>query len=1648
MKLIRAVIPSVIVGSVLVWNGVLKAGPSDVSGTLDWPAEWVVFLPLEREDHLLPEETLKSIPESVEVPGFHGAVKAIPGRRVQAENGIRFDFAPLFEGVKVNNTAYAFLELNSDKEQTVTLGMGADWWLQAWLNGVEVMNTLAAGNVAWPPSISNYAVDVKLKKGMNVLAVRFISGSGSSVLTLGGPDQLRAIPPEQWAKVEIKKEDSPGLQAVCNHDFEGGGGGDPFIPEGWHNGKGKHAFLQGELKLRTVAPIISGKASLEINTMGGGDGSRKLYIPLAVDISKLYEVSFMGQYLGGEYASISVRNDIDGSNTSFIQSVGNVNVIGVLRSASPEVYRRTYYNDIPRPYLVIQTHGEVNVVLDDISIVLREDGSQWVAGWDQQLIPWGNEWRVVSDKIETPHTRWAKPYAGGELKVVTIMPRGFHRWTVELAQRMSVSYKTVIFSSNIDVNYNLGNDYWIRGADGEPEVFRILDDALETLSAPADCIVMRYLSPTGIPASLVETILAQVQAGAGLVIFGDPIHPWLGDPPEKYLEGAWAEALNKDNLIEEGIGYISSDVFPGGEAKCYRYGKGRIAFLKGGAKWPPPEEETTLAGVGRCLRGEFEAEISYIMKAMVWASGRLPAAHMSRFILPGKQDGILRCSITRKQLPAAMQVVFSAPLATAGELSWWFDDYTNYGRKMPGGEIQLAAGSESARIELPRLPGGTHWLHMQLKTEEGDITDWNIACLDVSPEVGIKDIKLGRDKVIYGRFFTQGYYREGERIEGSVLLDGPAGEGCFLRLRLTDADGHLWQEKEIGGISGSEILFSLEIDRAVVLMHTLEAELAGPEGIVDTHMRTVAIARDQAWYDNTYDFQMFDMPGGNNYLGTLMAEQYRKTHGVTSSFWGNGRSNAFNNIRSISRAGLNFPAEGLEPPVVGDKEHAPIRSACLTDPDDGRPHDCYAIPHDIRPHAEQNIEQKTLLDSLPYAPLAYAMTHECNLLKGISYGVDICFSDNCTAHLRNFLRKEYGTMEALNTSWGTAFKEWGEVRPIVLADAIKAGQITRWIDHRRHMDRVFADFLQYKIDVVRRHDSAAQAVSDDFGWGEEGSSGASGSFSGIDFQILVSEVLAGSMLPLPHLRAFSPPERKHLVMGRGDTFCVPKIHTPNQELYGLRFGEQPWIFLFEDLHGFDYWAGQQFPGSNFRQTLLADLRTTEEGRWPIEPVAQIRTGIDRLIFESRFDDSGIAVLYSRSSEHAATAWQEIQGGAAAKKLHPSRQFWLFTRILELLGYQYCAISEQQIIGGMLQKKGIRLLILPFAQALDVEAAKAVKDFVAAGGMLLADIRPAVADRHGRTAAQGHLDEVFGVLHNTDWKDYRPIETGMTFSGESDGLKMRMANMPVITGPAVKLTTAKSVGEANNIFVMLANRYGAGRAVLLNFTPLVADRGMFDMMQRLMGWYGLKPLFGVETLQVRRPEKYQPAEVVSLEAELERPTISHYSNGNIHSFALWHSFIIQLDSGKRRGVGTELLRITPPVAGYIYNLKNNKYLGQRSSFEAEIPMEGLGAYAVVPYRIEKPRLDISEDVTEAGNIRLLSRVRVAPAAATKERHVVRLRLFAPDGSEWKDFAENIVAADGVGTHEFILPLNAPRGEWRVEAREAISGLADSASLRLK
>ncbi len=176
-----------------MFSSLLDSVASEVKGQIEWPREWVVFAPFDRANPVPEDHFFRSVPGVISTEETSVAsARTAAARRMKVEPGMPVDLADLFEAQVAGNVAYIFLELESPVAQVVTLGMGADWWLQVWLNGEAVFDTLELGNNAYPPTMLDHQVDVTLGEGLNILAIRFISGRASSLMALGGPREFPA----------------------------------------------------------------------------------------------------------------------------------------------------------------------------------------------------------------------------------------------------------------------------------------------------------------------------------------------------------------------------------------------------------------------------------------------------------------------------------------------------------------------------------------------------------------------------------------------------------------------------------------------------------------------------------------------------------------------------------------------------------------------------------------------------------------------------------------------------------------------------------------------------------------------------------------------------------------------------------------------------------------------------------------------------------------------------------------------------------------------------------------------------------------------------------------------------------------------------------------------------------------------------------------------------------------------------------------------------------------------------------------------------------------------------------------------------------------------------------------------------------------
>lgn len=152
---------------------------------------WTLFAPFAKNDGVPEAADLARVPRELTVNGKTARPRTIPGSE-------RLDLAPLIGGTMDWRTAFVYVEIDADQDGEAAIGIGADWFFQAWVDGKKVGDTLVSGNGRSPVSVADHVCRVELRKGRHLLAIRFLSGSGGSVLAVGDPSEgLRQREEEQ-----------------------------------------------------------------------------------------------------------------------------------------------------------------------------------------------------------------------------------------------------------------------------------------------------------------------------------------------------------------------------------------------------------------------------------------------------------------------------------------------------------------------------------------------------------------------------------------------------------------------------------------------------------------------------------------------------------------------------------------------------------------------------------------------------------------------------------------------------------------------------------------------------------------------------------------------------------------------------------------------------------------------------------------------------------------------------------------------------------------------------------------------------------------------------------------------------------------------------------------------------------------------------------------------------------------------------------------------------------------------------------------------------------------------------------------------------------------------------------------------------------
>ena len=356
----------------------------------------------------------------------------------------------------------------------------------------------------------------------------------------------------------------------------------------------------------------------------------------------------------------------------------------------------------------------------------------------------------------------------------------------------------------------------------------------------------------------------------------------------------------------------------------------------------------------------------------------------------------------------------------------------------------------------------------------------------------------------------------------------------------------------------------------------------------------------------------------------------------------------------------------------------------------------------------------------PYRPLFFDLGDETGIAD-LSAAWDFDFSASSLSGLRLWLKKQYGTLAALNSEWGTHFARWPDVMPPTTTQTMTRtdGNYAAWSDFKRWMDVAYARAIKAGTKAVHAGARWARAAIEGAqmpGWG------------GYDYRYLAPAVDVMELYDAGQNLDLAQAFNARLITLMAVNWAGPgALH-------------RSWREFLRGVRGMVLWD----PKDRF---VNSDGSLGPDGRIAAPFLAAMQKGPAALILASQRARSPIAVLYSPESyrlqwllDHRTMGASWTQLGSkdqnADNAVRAARRRVL--RLLDGLGLTPHFVSEKEIAEGQLKEAHDKIVILPQTLALSAKAADAIRDFVLAGGTLVTDGQTGMFDGHGRRLARPRL----------------------------------------------------------------------------------------------------------------------------------------------------------------------------------------------------------------------------------------------------------------------------------------------------------------------
>lgn len=142
-----------------------------------------------------------------------------------------------------------------------------------------------------------------------------------------------------------------------------------------------------------------------------------------------------------------------------------------------------------------------------------------------------------------------------------------------------------------------------------------------------------------------------------------------------------------------------------------------------------------------------------------------------------------------------------------------------------------------------------------------------------------------------------------------------------------------------------------------------------------------------------------------------------------------------------------------------------------------------------------------------------------------------------------------------------------------------------------------------------------------------------------------------------------------------------------------------------------------------------------------------------------------------------------------------------------------------------------------------------------------------------------------------------------------------------------------------------------------------------------------------------------------------------------------------------------MKITLPAAYHVYNVRERRYLGETNVIDTALAPGRARLWALLPQPVKGIAIGVDEKKAKQGQ-RINVTIRLSPETLSDIGLAVRLEVYNPAGRPIPCYGRNLISRNGTCQCVIPISLNEPLGEYRIVARDVVSGLEASETFRVK